>query len=176
MIEIECWDSDSLSKDDLIGSVTIPLMETLNKTQTDDWYQLVYQGKPAGQIRIQMTWRPKMGHSFNSQFTNAIPGLNPQGYPMNGYSNQNNHVGSNFYGNQNVPYPNIPQNLYNQYPPNMYAPNVNTGYMNGYPPFNPYPQSNNSGYLPYSSVPNQNPYILPNGGYYASYPQSGPFK
>ena len=145
MIIFQVWDSDTMSSDDLVGEVTVPLQSTIDKRHTDEWYNLVYKGKPAGQLRVEMDWKPptvNMGN-VSGMVMGAMPGYINQAYqggpgmggaPMNpGYSQ---------------PYPGYPPQGggYTGYPPQGsppgppgYAPQgyAPQGYApQGYPPQN----------------------------------------
>ena len=51
---ILCSDYDSIGKTDPIGEGKINLGETFQKRSTSNWYDLSFQGKPAGQILINL--------------------------------------------------------------------------------------------------------------------------
>ena len=56
LLTIECWDSDTASADDLVGSITIPLHNVYSSGKFLDWVNLLYKGKSAGQIRLEIEW------------------------------------------------------------------------------------------------------------------------
>lgn len=57
---VTVWDKD-MTKDDEVGSVIIKIKLTdSTKSETTDWYTLLYESKKAGQIQIAM----KMYNSY----------------------------------------------------------------------------------------------------------------
>lgn len=127
MIQIRVFDYDSNSRDDLIAEGNVPVARVLSAPNWEDWIELFYRGKKAGDIRI--------GLSFMLDPAYAGTGY-VQPYPS-----------PNMYGAQYAPPPvyMLPQGypapmgygappMYQQPPPPAYAP----GYS--------YPDPNYSGY------------------------------
>lgn len=48
------WDVDKVTRTDLVGDATIPLMETLSRGASSNWYDIYFRGRPAGRILINM--------------------------------------------------------------------------------------------------------------------------
>ena len=47
-------DIDTVSKSDPIGSGQVSLAETFQKRSTSNWYDIAFQGKPAGKVLISL--------------------------------------------------------------------------------------------------------------------------
>ncbi|CAD8116220.1 unnamed protein product [Paramecium sonneborni] len=161
LAEIQVWDSDEVSKDDLVGETSIALQKYLVDTPIPaEWINLSYKGKPAGQIYIAFEWFSDSKYQQQPQ----IP-TNPQ------YYQQNNVIpmkppGAPYYQqpyNQSIPYqqpPNYPpqQPQYPQSPPYVQP---------GFQGTLGYPQNPQQGYAP-TYPANQQP------GYQANPPQGYP--
>lgn len=183
-LTIECWDADTVSNDDLIGEATIPLQDTISKGHTDDWYQLSYKGRPAGTIRVEMTWTSVQLNMNNAPqvLLSSMPGFinnsfgRPQGPPV--YQNYPQYPPQPYgtmppgYGAQPGPY-GVPPQGYPQYPPSTMPPGYPPSYGTmppGYPPQGSYPQSGPPGTYPPSGPPSQ----YPPQGPPCQYPPQGP--
>ena len=178
IIDVECWNSDRMSRDDLIGETSIPLQATLDKGTTDDWYKLSYKGRPAGLIRMEIAWFPELSNerSLHNNAMNSKPGCIKETY-----AGDLPNISS---GYPPLYPPEYPPECPSQYPPE-YPPQYLPQYPQEYPPQYPpqYPAEYPPHYLPqhsqappsytpcletYSaSMPN---YPLTNSGYPPQYP------
>ncbi|CAG9312066.1 unnamed protein product [Blepharisma stoltei] len=59
LLQITLWDKNTLSKDRKIGSASFPLFELFSKRFIEDWVELMFEGKSAGHIKLQMTFQPE---------------------------------------------------------------------------------------------------------------------
>lgn len=91
-------------------------------------------------IKSGTTYQAPNQPSFNNNFQNNIPNINPYNNPNNFYSNQN------YQNYQNPPYPNQTPNFPNSFPPQNNFQNQNNQ-VNGfnYPNNNPNNNENNGG-------------------------------
>lgn len=55
-MEIEVWDKDRFTKDDLIGSGSYALSSIFNRKSCTEWITLKHNGEAAGQICLNMEW------------------------------------------------------------------------------------------------------------------------
>mmetsp|Transcript_3239 Transcript_3239/g.6670 ORF Transcript_3239/g.6670 Transcript_3239/m.6670 type:complete len:329 (+) Transcript_3239:184-1170(+) len=54
---LEVWDKDFFKHDDLVGSAELDLRIVLRETNTvNDWFDLLYKGKKAGTLRLQLKY------------------------------------------------------------------------------------------------------------------------
>ena len=96
-MNVEVWDSDTMSKDDLVGSATIFLDEACKQGSSQKWYTLSYKGKDAGSVLVKLEFtqshQPNPPTAMHQNNPNTIPmrmsmgnnnppqGYNPQYYP-----------------------------------------------------------------------------------------------
>lgn len=128
LIIIEVWDTDTFKKDDLIGELSKPLENILKNNNYIGTYQLKYENKVAGSIRLEIIWRPVEPKTINTAkdvpprdtVYNALPPVQPHkpwpSPPIN--INQ-----LNPYLNSQHPslYPTSINNVYLQTVPNQYS-------------------------------------------------------
>mmetsp|Transcript_3493 Transcript_3493/g.3242 ORF Transcript_3493/g.3242 Transcript_3493/m.3242 type:complete len:237 (+) Transcript_3493:19-729(+) len=57
-IKIEVWDKDTASADDLIGETTLAISTVISKPNYEEWVPLTYKGRKAGEIRLNIMFRP----------------------------------------------------------------------------------------------------------------------
>lgn len=57
-IYIECWDKDSGSKDDMIGSTNFHLGAVIKSKKASEWIELRYKGKKSGDVKIEFEFFP----------------------------------------------------------------------------------------------------------------------
>jgi hypothetical protein len=55
-IVVEVWDQDSWKSDDLIGTANIPLVSVFQNGKHADWFPLLYKGRSAGQLRVELSY------------------------------------------------------------------------------------------------------------------------
>lgn len=53
-MHVVVYDVDKMRKNDLIGETYVPINDTLLRGGSSNWYDLTYQGRPAGRILINM--------------------------------------------------------------------------------------------------------------------------
>lgn len=123
-IQICVYDYDSNSRDDLVAEGSLPIARVLSIPNWEDWVELFYRGRKAGDIRIAANFMIDPAYS-TAGYTQAYQGINA-------------------YGGQYAPgYSNPPQGYI---PPMGYvAPTVYQQPPN-YPPGYVYPDPNYSGY------------------------------
>jgi len=63
---IEVKDKDPL-KDDLAGVCEIPLADVVKNGKTASWYDIFYKGKSAGQILVEIEWKPDQQSTNQNQ-------------------------------------------------------------------------------------------------------------
>lgn len=154
-ITVEVWDYDSASKDDLVGSATVPLSRMLATHKWEDWIEITHRGRKAGEVRLGCEFTPDaqgahgghgQGHNPNIIVVQGYSPYPPQaGYPPAGYPPQ---AGYPAYPPQ-AGYPAYPPQA--GYPPQGYPPQA--GYApQGYPPQPGYPPQ---GYPPQPGYPPQ---------------------
>lgn len=85
-LNIEVWDEDTISSDDLVGETSISLSEVFEKKRLQNWYVLSYKGKEAGKILVSLEWQPD---EINRQTpSRSVPTMNysysPNTIPMMG--------------------------------------------------------------------------------------------
>jgi hypothetical protein len=100
LLSISVWDRDDATSDDLVGETTIPLSRLItNNGHFEDWIELIYKGKKAGDIRIGSMFHPEgssttqkpQQQGSTAQPQAGVPGQYPQyaypqaGYPQAGY-------------------------------------------------------------------------------------------
>lgn len=67
----EVWDADFFKSDDLVGTSQIDLRTALRgSNETQDWFELLYKGKKAGTIRLEMKY-DLMTTYFGSRVTQS---------------------------------------------------------------------------------------------------------
>jgi hypothetical protein len=128
-IIIEVWDADKYKKDDLIGVLSIPLENILKNNNNIGTYQLTYENKVAGSIRLEIIWRPDpilTNINKNVESRDIIYNVPPQSVkPHNQWSSPLVNI------NQSDPYLNpsiYPTSINSQIVLNQYS-----GYSNIYP-------------------------------------------
>lgn len=85
LLTIECWDSDTASADDLVGSITIPLHNVYSSGKFLDWVNLLYKGKSAGQIRLEIEWcknEKESTQQISQNLMQAMPNYIAGGFPQ----------------------------------------------------------------------------------------------
>lgn len=50
---IECWDKDTSSADDLVGSTNYHLGSALKVKKSSEWIEIRYKGKKSGDVKIE---------------------------------------------------------------------------------------------------------------------------
>ncbi len=83
-ISFSVMDKDTFTKDDLVGQGSISLAKVLQIGKTNDWYEIKYCGRFAGQVNILLEI---VGHTPNTAFqhpTTAYQQNNPFGNGMTG--------------------------------------------------------------------------------------------
>ena len=168
-ITVEVWDYDSASKDDLVGSATVPISRLTATRTWEDWIEITHRGTRAGEVRLGCEFTPD-AHGAHGQ--GHAPGPNiivVQGYPpYPGYPPQHGYPPQQGYPPQPA-YPAYPpQQAYppQGYPPQAYPPQ-------GYPPQSGYPPQ---GYPPQAYPPQgYPPQAYPPQGYppQPGYPPQG---
>ena len=165
IITVEVWDYDSASKDDLVGSATVPISRMTATRNWEDWIEITHRGTRAGEVRLGCEFTPDGhgAHGAHGQGHAAGPNIIVvQGFPpYPGYPPQQGYP----------PQPGYPpQQAYPAYPPQQaYPPQP------GYPPQQAYPA-----YPPQQAYPPQPGYppqgYPPQPGYppqgYPQYPPS----
>ena len=58
MIEVEVWDRDEASDNDIIGAGSLALASVFAKHRVEEWVPLHYKGKGAGSILVELEWNP----------------------------------------------------------------------------------------------------------------------
>ena len=138
-LNIEVWDEDTVSADDLVGETSIALGDTFEKKKTQNWHVLSYKGKEAGKILVSLefvpdaarqpaqTSLPTMNYSYNP---NTVPMMGSP--PVYGYGAYPGMMPPP-YGQQPAggPYQGLPRAPTVQQPP-MYGTQYPVQY--GYPP------------------------------------------
>jgi Ca2+-dependent lipid-binding protein len=63
LINIEVWQKDTLSKDDLIGSATLSVSTFADKGFFSGWVPLIFKDLPAGELLLEARFFPDQGLS-----------------------------------------------------------------------------------------------------------------
>lgn len=172
-LNIEVWDEDTFSKDDLVGETSIALNETFEKKKTQNWHILSYKGKEAGKILVSLEFvadlvnrpgpsqsLPSMNYSHNP---NTIPMMgSPPMYGMGGVSPIQMSYPGNPYGSPTV-YQGMQRTSTVSQPPPMYG--------SQYPPQQP---PGYQGFPPYQSPASFGQYQAPPGQFQGGSPQGRP--
>lgn len=147
-ITITVYDEDTFT-DDKVGTITLNINDIRNKGIMKEWITLVYKGKPAGELYIEITYMDKSGSG---------PGYSSG--PMGGSAM------SGGLGFQSLAY-GMKQNIHFAAPPphpasaSYYQPAPSTGYYQ--PPASGYAPSKTPGYAP---TPGYSPaFATPSYGY-----------
>ncbi|CAG9333549.1 unnamed protein product [Blepharisma stoltei] len=153
-MKIEVWDKDTASSDDLIGETTLALNTVISKSNYEEWVPLTYKGRKAGEIRLNIVFRP------------SGPPPSVHGIPANLVN-----MGGRQYAPMPAPYQYPPQ-TYPQAPPQSMYPTLSPMQpppMPYYPPQAPYPQA-----YPQNPPSYLNPQQSPNYYYQQPPPQNVP--
>jgi len=151
VINVEVWDKDRGSKDDLVGSGAISV-STIHKkgNKTQEWLWLDYKGGSAGKILLEVEYIPDVGTGKAMPSGNmAQPTIPTGGYGQTGFPSQQQYCPQQTYPQQKYPqqqaYPTQqyvqPQQAYSKqqggFPQQQAYPPQQTGYVQ---PQQTYPQ------------------------------------
>jgi hypothetical protein len=64
MLEIEVWDRDTSTENDMVCSGSVALAPVFEKKKTSEWYSMSYKGKHAGQLLIDLEFTPDHGNAM----------------------------------------------------------------------------------------------------------------
>jgi len=82
VIHFEVWNKETLTKDDLIGTGSLFVSTFANKGFFNEWIPLTFEGKPAGEILVEVQFFPDSGNlGLNQQNVNMTSKNINQGMP-----------------------------------------------------------------------------------------------
>jgi len=61
---LRCWDQD-LTSSDAVGFVKIKMSSLIINCGIEDWFTIMYENKPAGEIFLSTTFEPKGGNAYD---------------------------------------------------------------------------------------------------------------
>lgn len=160
MLQISVFDYDGNSRDDLVGEGSISIARITSTPTWEDWVEVNYKGRRAGEVRLSVSFTPEGGN-----------------YAQPGY-------GAPQHGQPTVVYVNVPQPGYPAVPPQAAYPAYPPGYQGGpppsypayppaYPAYPPSPAGFNAPQPMYNPQPGYNP---PQPGYGQYPPQPNPYQ
>ena len=90
VINVEVWDKDVASQNDMVGQGSLSLASIITKGLNPSiTCSLTFKGKPAGEVYIQFEWYPDAGQAGAPGYQQPVPGFQqlPPGYqqPPPGY-------------------------------------------------------------------------------------------
>ena len=81
LINVEVWDRDLLTRNDLVGQGSLSLASILSKGINPSLScSLTYKGRPAGDVYLQFEWYGEPGYGYQA----GLPGYQQQGYQQPG--------------------------------------------------------------------------------------------
>ena len=59
-LHFKVWDDD-VGKDDMVGEGSSKLTALVHENGIDEWFDIQFQGKPAGKLHLKCVWEPAPG-------------------------------------------------------------------------------------------------------------------
>ncbi|CAG8515692.1 15073_t:CDS:2 [Acaulospora colombiana] len=164
-MKVQVYNEDA-REHELVGETTIELKEVLEKGEMDDWFEIKFRNKPAGEVYLEMTFY-NTAEPPPAPIRQQVPPMNQTVAPPRTQTPPYSYPPTN---NQYIPSVpnNAPTSSPASYPSNAYPPNDNIPGRVLSPPLHnsplphyaapqsqttaPYPQNNSTPYPPVSQV------------------------